>query len=104
MKLPFTWTTFAESPCTALVSAVREVTVVVAPPAPPVVPPPWVAQPTSPVVGGVVGPPVGVVLGVGDGLLVGVVVGVDEGWEPAGWSDHCLVDTESQEFCCAGAP
>ncbi|WP_261986050.1 hypothetical protein, partial [Microbispora sp. CSR-4] len=45
---------------------------------------------------------VGLVLGVGEGDLVGVLVGVGEagGWEPVGWSDHCLVDTESQEFCC----
>ncbi|MEU7696580.1 hypothetical protein, partial [Microbispora hainanensis] len=102
MKLPFTWTIFAALSLTAAVSAVREVTVVVPPPAPPVVPPPWVAQPINPVVGGVVGPPVGGVLGEGVGLLVGVLVGVGEagGWEPVGWSDHCLVDTESQEFCC----
>ncbi|MEU7890063.1 hypothetical protein AB0B54_31560, partial [Microbispora bryophytorum] len=36
---------------------------------------------------------VGLPVGVGDGLLVGVTVGVEDGWDPAGWSDHCLVDT-----------
>src|SRR5262245_11629314 len=74
LKLPLTRMVCALDEAAAVVSAERLVTVPVAPPAPPVVPPPCVAQPTMPVCGG--GLPVvgGVVVG---GAVVGgrVVVG-----------------------------
>src|SRR5919205_270690 len=47
-KLPLTRMTDAPDAATAVVRAERLVTVTVLPPAPPVVPPPWVAQPIRP--------------------------------------------------------
>ncbi|MFJ6164512.1 hypothetical protein ACIQH6_05280 [Micromonospora orduensis] len=71
--VPDTRITAAPVAFSALVSAEALVTVVVAALPPPVVPPFWVAQPTRPVCGGLVGG--GVVGGgvVGGGVVVGVV-------------------------------